>query len=58
MIKLGICTFHNKVQSNTIYLVVSSNPPKEPDLTLNMEFAIAFGCYIVTEKWVCVLGNK
>jgi hypothetical protein len=58
MIKLGICSFHNKVQSNTTYLVIPSIEPELLDYTLNIEFAMALGCYIVFDKWVCLLGNK
>jgi len=45
---LGTFTIQTKVESSTTYLITKS----QPNRTLNMVFAMAFGCYIVSENWV------
>ncbi|VVC30412.1 BRCT domain [Cinara cedri] len=45
---LGKFTFDDKVKPSTTYLITKSHA----DRTLNMVFAMAFGCYIVSEKWI------
>ncbi|XP_025420751.1 uncharacterized protein LOC112690864 isoform X2 [Sipha flava] len=45
---LGIFTFHTNVEPSTTYLITKSQPSR----TLNMVFAMAYGCNIVSENWV------
>jgi len=45
---LGTFTVQTKVEPLTTYLITKS----QPNRTLNMVFAMAYGCYIVSENWV------
>lgn len=45
---LGSFVFHAKVEPSTTFLVTKVKPNR----TLNMVFAMAFGCYIISENWV------
>ncbi|XP_001949045.2 uncharacterized protein LOC100168837 [Acyrthosiphon pisum] len=45
---LGTFIFHPKVEPSTTYLITKSQPKR----TLNIVFAMAYGCFIVSEDWV------
>ncbi|XP_022174220.1 uncharacterized protein LOC111036501 [Myzus persicae] len=45
---LGTFIFHPKVEPSTTYLITKS----QPNRTLNVVFAMAYGCFIVSEDWV------
>uniref|UniRef100_A0A2S2PWA9 Microcephalin n=1 Tax=Sipha flava TaxID=143950 RepID=A0A2S2PWA9_9HEMI len=45
---LGTFTFQTNVEHKTIYLITKS----QSNRTLNMVYAMAYGCYIVSENWV------
>ncbi|XP_050533488.1 microcephalin-like isoform X2 [Daktulosphaira vitifoliae] len=45
---LGIFNFSTKVEPSTTYVVTKP----QPNRTLNLVYAMAFGCYIVSEGWV------
>ncbi|XP_060877830.1 uncharacterized protein LOC132950410 isoform X2 [Metopolophium dirhodum] len=45
---LGTFIFHPKMEPSTTYLITKSQPKR----TLNIVFAMAYGCYIVSEDWV------
>lgn len=49
--KLGTFIFHYEVESSTTFVVTKS----QPNQTLNMAFAMAFGCYIISDEWVRIL---
>lgn len=45
---LGTLSFNSKVEVSTTYLITKP----QPNRTLNMVFAMAYGCFIVSENWV------
>ena len=45
---LGTFTFQNNVECSTSHLITKS----QSNRTLNMLFAMAYGCNIVSENWV------
>lgn len=45
---LGTFNFHTKVEPSTTFLITKS----QPNRTLNIVFAMAYGCFIVSENWV------
>uniref|UniRef100_A0A2H8TMI7 Microcephalin n=1 Tax=Melanaphis sacchari TaxID=742174 RepID=A0A2H8TMI7_9HEMI len=45
---LGTFIFHNKVEPSTNFLITKPRPNR----TLNIVFAMAYGCFIVSENWV------
>lgn len=51
--QLGSFDFHAKLKSSTTYLVIKNVPEKKSKKTeLDLVFAMAFGCYIISQDWV------
>lgn len=52
--KLGGYIFHSEVKSSTTHVVIKS----QFDRTLPVIFAMAFGCFIISEEWVNIYYLK
>lgn len=48
---LGNLSYQNRVEPSTTYVITKARPKR----TLNLVFAMAFGCYIISENWVRIL---